>query len=107
MRQTAKDILKMRNVFKGAEGKTAEVEVQGDALEINIIPDTDQLALLVPFNEAGEKVSIIVTTAVLKRWHREGQEGKSLMRRMLSGEGRTGFQDLAPYGVRRQRNSMR
>ncbi len=107
MRQTAKDGLKLRKVFRDLNSHVASVEVNGDDIEVMIRPDQDEMGLMIPFNEDGEKVAVTVTPSVVKRWHREAQEARSFMRRVISGEGDTRYQELAGYGRTRPGNSRR
>lgn len=99
MRQTAKDGLKLRKVFRDLNSHVASVEVNGDDIEVMIRPDQDEMCLMIPFNEDGEKVAVTVTPSVVKRWHREAQEARSFMRRVISRHKVSGACGLWPNTV--------
>lgn len=96
---TKKDIQRLRQVFSKAESSVkfgdGEVvcEADGDQLEILLSPSRGQTIVLVPCNENGDFVRLIVNNSVLKRWKNEATCALQLMRRAATGESGTAVQE--------------
>lgn len=89
------DLRKLRETFSRAQGKSVpEITVDGDDLEVTLIPADNQTGLLVPINEDGDCVLLTVSNSVLKRWRAECQEAVRLMRRVAHGERNTDYRNM-------------
>lgn len=88
------DARKLREAFSKANGKSVpDISVDGDDLEVMLLPHTNEMALIVPYNEDGDCVSLVVSNAVIKRWRAECKEAERLMRRVASGEKNTAVRE--------------
>jgi hypothetical protein len=100
MAMTPRDMKVLREAFKGAPGREMpEVSISGDDLEIVLSPTDNSTGIIIPYDEEGHSIYLVVNNSVLKRWRGECQEAVRIMRRVATGERNTEYRNMSGHAL--------